>query len=222
MSQLWAKIRANYELKWKLTIGWNGYGFLNNTSKAKRWVSVNNWTNNNQNNEPTNGQYNMGNLAYFEFFFSLINENSSFFSFLFSLLFSSFFFFLSFVFFFFFVRYYVRSMIRRFAKHFFFVNTTFIHQEHVTSNKNRGVRCPNKNPNLILPCLSQEGGNGCFFNSRRTKNVPALSTLDKAKDLSKQVGLKTKPVKNRGMTRAKAFHPVPNNPDERIGRALIR
>jgi hypothetical protein len=29
-------------------------------------------------------------------------------------------------------------------------------------------------------------------------------------------------VKNRGMTRAKAFNSVQNNPDERIGWALIR
>jgi hypothetical protein len=77
---------------------------------------------------------------------------------------------------------------------FFFVNTTFIHQEQVTSNENRGVEYPNKNTNLIQPCLSQEGGNLYFFNSRRIKNIPALSTLDKAKDLSKQVGLKAKPV----------------------------
>jgi hypothetical protein len=75
---------------------------------------------------------------------------------------------------------------------------------------------------MIQQCLSQGRGKECFSNFRKTKNVPALSTLDKAKDLSKQVGLKTKPVKNRGMTCAKAFNPIQNNPDERIGRALIR
>jgi hypothetical protein len=62
----------------------------------------------------------------------------------------------------------------------------------------------------------------CIFNSRRTKNVPAPSIFNKAKDLSKQVELKTKPVKNRGMIRVKAFNPIQNNPDERIGRALIQ
>jgi len=43
--------------------------FLNNTTKAKRWVWVNNWTNNDQNNEPTNGQNNMGNLMSFDFIY---------------------------------------------------------------------------------------------------------------------------------------------------------
>jgi hypothetical protein len=46
--------------------------------------------------------------------------------------------------------------------------------------------------------------------------------LNKVKDLSAQGRDKTKPVENRGMTRAKAFNPVQqNNPVVRDGWALI-
>jgi hypothetical protein len=62
IGQLWAKIKAN-----------NGPKFLNSTTKAKKWIWVNNWINNNQNNEPTKGQNNMGNFGLFFF----LNENSA-------------------------------------------------------------------------------------------------------------------------------------------------
>jgi len=41
---------------------------LGNTSNAKRWVLVNNWTNNDQNNKLTKSQNNMDNLTSFFFF----------------------------------------------------------------------------------------------------------------------------------------------------------
>jgi hypothetical protein len=85
MGQIWAKIKANYKLKRKLTMRWNEHKFLNDTAKAKRWVWVNNWTNNDQNNEPTKDQNNMVNLPLLNFIF--LNEREFFF--LFFSLFSS-------------------------------------------------------------------------------------------------------------------------------------
>jgi len=57
VGQLWVKLIANYGLK----SAW----VLNNTTKAKIWL----WVDNDQNNEPTKDQNTMGNLASFDFYF---------------------------------------------------------------------------------------------------------------------------------------------------------
>jgi hypothetical protein len=92
------------------------------------------------------------------------------------------------------------------------VNTTSFHKSRVTRLKQWGGLPNNESKtNKAEPTNNNLVGNVIFFNPKGIENFPNLSTLDKAKGLSTQSGLKAKSVLSKGVALCRVFNPVKSN-----------